>query len=115
MRSAYSMKHARSLLKVARISVWGKICPPLRAMRTLSCIISKFTKWNSAEGVEKGSPAHYSKQHYTQGAKCWNGPQRSVTVSVVLLCYPFIISYAYPLSVGDELWPGECRAFCCRA
>ncbi|KAH9950157.1 endoplasmic reticulum protein [Amylocystis lapponica] len=42
--------------------------------------LGKFTSWNKAPGVEPGSPEYYSKQHYTRGAKCWNGPMRSVTL-----------------------------------
>ncbi|KAH9843751.1 glucosidase II beta subunit-like-domain-containing protein [Rhodofomes roseus] len=42
--------------------------------------LGKFTHWNNAPGVEPGSPEYYGKQHYERGSKCWNGPQRSVTV-----------------------------------
>ncbi|EJF63088.1 endoplasmic reticulum protein [Dichomitus squalens LYAD-421 SS1] len=53
---------------------------PLKGGQTFS--LGKFAEWNNAEGIEKGSPAYYSKQHYTRGAKCWNGPQRSVTLDM---------------------------------
>ncbi|KAI0733419.1 glucosidase II beta subunit-like-domain-containing protein [Fomitopsis betulina] len=42
--------------------------------------LGKFTHWNNAPGVELGSPEYYTKQYYERGAKCWNGPMRSVTV-----------------------------------
>ena len=29
----------------------------------------------------EGSPEYYSKQRYTKGARCWNGPERSVSVA----------------------------------
>ncbi|KDQ65053.1 hypothetical protein JAAARDRAFT_28714 [Jaapia argillacea MUCL 33604] len=38
--------------------------------------LGKFHSWN--EDAEPGTPAYYSKQHYRQGTKCWNGPNRSV-------------------------------------
>ena len=37
---------------------------------------SKFDSWNKE--AEIGSPAYYSKQLYTSGTKCWNGPHRSM-------------------------------------
>ena len=43
--------------------------------------ISHFDRWNEADGIEPGSPEFYSKQYYSRGAKCWNGPMRSVQVS----------------------------------
>lgn len=45
--------------------------------------------WNTAPGVEVGSQEYYLKQHYKNGAKCWNGPMRSVTVSVS--CYLLLV------------------------
>ncbi|KAF8841281.1 hypothetical protein BDN67DRAFT_928581 [Paxillus ammoniavirescens] len=38
--------------------------------------LGKFTSWNQLS--KPGEPEYYTKQRYTQGAKCWNGPQRSV-------------------------------------
>ncbi|KAM5532645.1 hypothetical protein V8D89_013689 [Ganoderma adspersum] len=58
--------------------------------------LGKFAKWNSAEGIEKGSPVYYSKQHYTQGAKCWNGPQRSVTLVMSCGLENAVLSVAEP-------------------
>ncbi|KAH7100583.1 endoplasmic reticulum protein [Auriculariales sp. MPI-PUGE-AT-0066] len=42
--------------------------------------LGRFSSWNTAEGVVVGSPEYYSVQKYTNGARCWNGPERSVTV-----------------------------------
>ncbi|KAF8556298.1 hypothetical protein OG21DRAFT_1596536 [Imleria badia] len=38
--------------------------------------LGKFTSWNKL--AEPGELEYYTKQRYTQGTKCWNGPQRSV-------------------------------------
>ena len=42
--------------------------------------IRKFTSWNLSPDVTEGSPEYYSKQVYSQGTRCWNGPQRNVKV-----------------------------------
>ncbi|KAI0786480.1 glucosidase II beta subunit-like-domain-containing protein [Abortiporus biennis] len=55
---------------------------PNRGGSTFS--LGRFTSWNDAPGVEVGSPEYYSKQYYKRGAKCWNGPERSVVL--VLSC-----------------------------
>jgi protein kinase C substrate 80K-H len=39
---------------------------------------SRFSGWNTA--APEGSPEYYGAQSYTNGAKCWNGPARSVVV-----------------------------------
>ncbi|KAG1739894.1 glucosidase II beta subunit-like-domain-containing protein [Suillus paluster] len=44
--------------------------------------LGKFSTWNKA--AQPGELDYYTKQHYTQGAKCWNGPHRSV--ELVLTC-----------------------------
>ncbi|KAL1687144.1 glucosidase II beta subunit-like-domain-containing protein [Schizophyllum commune] len=44
--------------------------------------LGKWGSWNT--DAEKGTPEYYSKQLYTKGARCWNGPER--TVSVLLTC-----------------------------
>ncbi|KAG0700078.1 glucosidase II beta subunit-like-domain-containing protein, partial [Suillus ampliporus] len=38
--------------------------------------LGKFSSWNKA--ARPGELEYYTKQRYTQGAKCWNGPHRSV-------------------------------------
>ena len=43
---------------------------------------SRFSSWNT--NAPLGSPEYYSKQHYTRGLKCWNGPERSITVRKTL-------------------------------
>lgn len=44
--------------------------------------LGKFTSWNKL--AEPGTPEYYTRQQYTQGAKCWNGPQRSL--ELILTC-----------------------------
>ncbi|KAF9242918.1 glucosidase II beta subunit-like-domain-containing protein [Melanogaster broomeanus] len=44
--------------------------------------LGKFTSWNQL--AKPGELEYYTKQRYTQGTKCWNGPQRSV--ELVLSC-----------------------------
>jgi len=40
--------------------------------------LGHFSSWKNDEEV--GTPGYYSRQIYTGGAKCWNGPQRSIQV-----------------------------------
>jgi len=40
--------------------------------------LGHYTSWNPDVNIPSGSPDYYSVQSYTKGAKCWNGPQRSV-------------------------------------
>ena len=37
-------------------------------------------------GEWSGSPNKYSEMKFTNGLGCWNGPNRSTTVSVLNLC-----------------------------
>ena len=40
--------------------------------------LGRFSSWKRDEEV--GTPDYYSRQVFTGGAKCWNGPERSVQV-----------------------------------
>jgi len=42
--------------------------------------LGHFSSWKIDEKV--GTPSYYSRQMFTGGAKCWNGPQRSVQVEL---------------------------------
>jgi len=42
--------------------------------------LGHFSSWKKDEEV--GTPGYYSRQAFTGGAKCWNGPQRSVQACV---------------------------------
>ena len=41
---------------------------------------SSFTSWSKSTEAVVGEYDYYTKQYYENGAHCWNGPQRSVTV-----------------------------------
>lgn len=45
--------------------------------------LGHFSSWKEDEEV--GTPGYYSRQMFTGGAKCWNGPQRSVQVCFLRL------------------------------
>jgi len=42
--------------------------------------LGKYSSWSKASNTKPGDPRYYQTQHYTNGAKCWNGPERSVTL-----------------------------------
>ncbi|MBW0472288.1 hypothetical protein O181_012003 [Austropuccinia psidii MF-1] len=42
--------------------------------------LGKFDSWN--KNAPQGSPDYYTKQVYLNGAKCWNGPERSVKLDL---------------------------------
>ncbi|TCD61481.1 hypothetical protein EIP91_008382 [Steccherinum ochraceum] len=46
--------------------------------------LGHFSGWSDASDAKPGSVEYHSKQRYTQGTKCWNGPARSV--QLVLAC-----------------------------
>ncbi|KAI0939027.1 hypothetical protein AcW1_004173 [Taiwanofungus camphoratus] len=58
--------------------------------------LGKFTSWNNAAGVTPGTPEYYGKQHYTRGSKCWNGPMRSVTLTMSCGTENALLSVAEP-------------------
>ncbi|KAI0773737.1 endoplasmic reticulum protein [Fomes fomentarius] len=82
---------------------------PLKGGSTFS--LGRFESWNNADGVEKESPEYYSKQHYTRGAKCWNGPQRSVTLVLSCGTENAILSVAEPEKCEYE-FKGTSPALC---
>ena len=70
----------------------GRVELQLGVSRTISqfgqcqCLTNYASKWGSWNtDAEKGTPEYYSKQLYTKGARCWNGPERTVSVSDVTL------------------------------
>lgn len=71
----------------------------------------KFKSWNEKEGVEVGSPEYYSRMHYTNGQKCWNGPTRSVTLDFTCGTENAILSVAEPEKC-EYLLTGTSPALC---
>ncbi|WRT63265.1 uncharacterized protein IL334_000168 [Kwoniella shivajii] len=53
-----------------------------------------FFEWNSA--ADQGSLPYYSKQLYKNGAKCWNGPNRSVLVDLSCGTQNVLLSISEP-------------------
>lgn len=82
--SASLAKRDRSPTKEERARILGEqlvYTSGVAAACLMQPLCRKFETWNEAPGIEVGSPEFYSRQHYTRGTKCWNGPSRSVTVS----------------------------------
>jgi hypothetical protein len=82
MKCAGSVRPSRSPIMAGRRSVSGMYQNYSAGITSLSLtilIVSHFSGWNEAHEV--ATPAFYSRQMYTLGTKCWNGPQRSVKVS----------------------------------
>ncbi|KAL5508480.1 hypothetical protein ACEPAH_6099 [Sanghuangporus vaninii] len=74
--------------------------------------LGKFSHWNDAEGVEPGSPEYYSKMYYKKGARCWNGPERSVTLFLSCGTENAILSVSEPEKCEYHLTgtsPAICR------
>ncbi|TDL29245.1 hypothetical protein BD410DRAFT_779584 [Rickenella mellea] len=46
--------------------------------------LGRFHSWHPSPDVEVGSPEYYTKQVYSSGARCWNGPERST--KLILSC-----------------------------
>jgi len=44
--------------------------------------LGKFASWNIDPDVTEGSAEYYSKQVYSHGTRCWNGPQRNVKLDL---------------------------------
>ncbi|KAG8832269.1 hypothetical protein FRC17_001628 [Serendipita sp. 399] len=56
--------------------------------------LGRFSSWNTAATV--GSPEYYSRQVYQHGARCWNGPERSITVDWVCGTENALLSVSEP-------------------
>ncbi|KAK1230981.1 hypothetical protein PQX77_005913 [Marasmius sp. AFHP31] len=44
--------------------------------------LGKFDSWNPSPEVKPGQPEYYQRQMYNRGARCWNGPERSVVLEL---------------------------------
>ncbi|KZW03841.1 hypothetical protein EXIGLDRAFT_599996 [Exidia glandulosa HHB12029] len=58
--------------------------------------LGRFSSWNKKPDVVPGSPEYYSVQMYTGGARCWNGPERSVTLKLECGTENAILSVSEP-------------------
>ncbi|ORX35023.1 glucosidase II beta subunit-like-domain-containing protein [Kockovaella imperatae] len=56
--------------------------------------LGTWSKWE--QGETHGSFEYYSTQYYEHGAKCWNGPQRSVRVSLTCGTQNALLSISEP-------------------
>ncbi|EJD53947.1 endoplasmic reticulum protein [Auricularia subglabra TFB-10046 SS5] len=61
-----------------------------------STSLGSFSSWNTKAGVASGSPEYYSVQMYTGGQRCWNGPERSVTLKLACGTENAILSVSEP-------------------
>ncbi|WWD22735.1 hypothetical protein CI109_107228 [Kwoniella shandongensis] len=72
-----------------------------------------FSDWNTAE--QEGSLAYYSQQLYGNGAKCWNGPLRSVKVDITCgtanallsISEPEKCEYRFKVTSPAVCWPEQ--------
>ncbi|KAF9268338.1 hypothetical protein L218DRAFT_954698 [Marasmius fiardii PR-910] len=44
--------------------------------------LGRYNGWNPSPDVTPGEPEYYKKQVYNHGARCWNGPERSVILEL---------------------------------
>ncbi|KAF8529155.1 glucosidase II beta subunit-like-domain-containing protein [Hysterangium stoloniferum] len=58
--------------------------------------LGKYSSWSRDPNTKPGDPRYYQTQHYTNGAKCWNGPERSVTLHLSCGTENKILSVAEP-------------------
>ncbi|CCA68517.1 related to alpha glucosidase II beta subunit [Serendipita indica DSM 11827] len=56
--------------------------------------LGHFSSWNTS--APEGTPEYYSRQVYKHGAKCWNGPERSITVDLVCGTENVLLSVSEP-------------------
>ncbi|WVQ94203.1 hypothetical protein IAU59_001281 [Kwoniella sp. CBS 9459] len=72
-----------------------------------------FSHWNT--DAEEGTLPYYSKQMYKNGAKCWNGPMRSVGVDITCgtknellsIAEPEKCEYRFKVTSPALCWPDE--------
>ena len=103
MKFASSVKLNKSQIMVELRSALGQypqrvICYGLPLTYRLSLlpyfcslVLRKFDSWNPSSDVTPGQPEYYQKQVYNHGTRCWNGPERSVIVSLHIPFPPLIL------------------------
>ncbi|WVR03133.1 hypothetical protein IAU60_000123 [Kwoniella sp. DSM 27419] len=73
--------------------------------------MGSFSHWNTS--AEEGSYDYYTKQMYQNGAKCWNGPMRSVAVDLscgtknelLAISEPEKCEYRFKVATPALCWP----------
>ncbi|ODN73839.1 hypothetical protein L202_07363 [Cryptococcus amylolentus CBS 6039] len=78
-----------------------------------SNLLGKFDQWNVA--ASEGTLPYYSQQLYKNGAKCWNGPNRSVAVvlscgtsnALLSVAEPEKCEYRFKVSSPALCWPEQ--------
>ncbi|KAG8747892.1 hypothetical protein FRC10_010511 [Ceratobasidium sp. 414] len=73
--------------------------------------LGHFSGWNDKEGVTAGSYEYYTRQYYKGGARCWNGPERSVIFDVTCGTENAILTIAEPEKC-EYLFAGTSPALC---
>ncbi|KAH8922813.1 glycoside hydrolase family 31 protein [Atractiella rhizophila] len=77
-----------------------------------STSLGKFSSWSTG-GESPSSDEYYMKQVYSKGARCWNGPERSVKIDLVCGTQNALLSvvepnkceYLYKVSTPAVCWP----------
>ncbi|KAJ1310997.1 hypothetical protein OPQ81_009505 [Rhizoctonia solani] len=73
--------------------------------------LGRFSGWNDKEGVAPGSYEYYTRQYYRGGARCWNGPERSVIFDITCGTENTIQTIAEPEKC-EYLFTGTSPALC---
>ncbi|CAE6425304.1 unnamed protein product [Rhizoctonia solani] len=73
--------------------------------------LGRFSGWNDKEGVVPGSNEYYTRQYYKGGARCWNGPERSVIFDITCGTENAIQTIAEPEKC-EYLFTGTSPALC---
>ncbi|KAF8324464.1 endoplasmic reticulum protein [Cantharellus anzutake] len=75
--------------------------------------LGSFSSWNESPSAAFGTQIYYSQQNYKGGARCWNGPERSVHVelscgtenALLSVSEPEKCEYHYVATTPALCWP----------
>ncbi|KAH9978251.1 glucosidase II beta subunit-like-domain-containing protein [Lactifluus volemus] len=73
--------------------------------------LGRFTSWNTSPDVKTGSAEYYSRQVYSHGTRCWNGPERSVKLDLTCGTENALLTVA-ELEKCEYLFTGTTPALC---
>ncbi|KAF8609488.1 hypothetical protein BDV93DRAFT_145846 [Ceratobasidium sp. AG-I] len=73
--------------------------------------LGRFSSWSDKEGVAPGDYHYYTRQYYKGGARCWNGPERSVVLDLTCGTENEILTIAEPEKC-EYLFTGTSPALC---